>query len=291
MSTVLITGGSSYLGQHLVPLASTHYETFYTYYQNDPLHLPGSFQLDVRDAAAVSNLVSNLNPDVIIHTAGSNRTADMWNVIIEGTNHIAQAAERTGARLIHISSDVIFNGREAPYDESAPPTPIHQYGRAKAEAEKFAGAYNNHTLIRTSLIYGLHLMDRGTAWMVHALRAGQPVTLFTDQRRNPVWVQTLSNACLELATTTFCGIINVAGQQEISRAEFGLRMLDWWQIEERDTLTLGQSDADRWPADCTFDLSRAESLLTTPLPGVDEVLYEQGNFKLTGVDGSLAKKL
>ena len=277
MSGILITGGSSYLGQHLVPPASTLYETFYTYYQNDPLQLPGSFQLDVRDAAAVSNLVSTLNPDAIIHTVGSNRTADMWNVILEGTTHMAQAAERTGARLVHISSDVIFNGREAPYDESAPPTPIHQYGRAKAEAEKIAAAYDNHVIIRTSLIYGLRLMDHGTAWMVHALQAGQPATLFTDQRRNPVWVQTLSHACLELAAADFCGIINVAGRQEISRAEFGLRMLDWWQIEERGTLMLGRSDADRWPADCTFDLSRAESLLTTPLPGVDEVLHEQEN--------------
>jgi dTDP-4-dehydrorhamnose reductase len=278
MSGILITGGSSYLGQHLFPLASSQHETFYTYYQNDPLRLPGGFQLDVRDADPVSNLVSTLNPDVIIHTAGSNRTADMWNVIVEGTNHISQAAARTGARLVHISSDVIFNGREAPYDESAQPTPIHPYGRAKAEAEKIAAAYANHVIVRTSLIYGLHLMDHGTAWMVNALRAGQSVTLFTDQRRNPVWVQTLSHACLELATTAFCGIINVAGRQEISRADFGLRMLDWWQIEERSTLILGQSDPDRWPADCTLDLVRAESLLATPLLGVDQVLREQAKF-------------
>ncbi len=291
MPGLLITGGSSYLGQHLVPLSSAQHETFYTYFKNDPLQLSGGFQLDIRDAAAVSSLVSTLNPDAIIHTAGSNRSADMSNVIINGTTHITQAAERTGARLVHISSDVIFNGREAPYDESAPPTPIHAYGRAKAEAEKIAAAYDNHAIVRTSLIYGLQLMDRGTAWIVHALRAGEPVTLFTDQRRSPVWAQTLSQACLELANTAFCGIINVAGRQAISRAEFGLRMLDWWQIEERSTLMLGQSDADRWPADCTFDLSRAESLLTTPLPGVDEVLQEQEIFKLIGVDGSLDKKL
>ena len=278
MSGILITGGSSYLGQHLVPLAAARHETFYTYFQNDPLQLPNSFQLDMRDAAAVTNLVSTLKPDAIIHTVGSNRAADMWNVILEGTKHITQAAARTGARLVHISSDVVFNGRDAPYDELAPPTPIHEYGRAKAEAEKIAAAYANHAIIRTSLIYSLHLMDRGTAWIVHALRAGQPVTLFTDQRRNPVWAQTLSQACLELAAVSFCGIINVAGRQEISRAEFGLRMLDWWQIEERSTLVWGQSDADRWPADCTLNLSRAQSLLTTPLPGVDEVLWEQENF-------------
>lgn len=291
MPGILITGGSSYLGQHLVPLASAGYETFYTYHQNDPLQRPGSFQLDIRDAASVAHLVSTLNPETIIHTVGSNRAAAMSNVIVDGTTHITQAAGNTGARLIHISTDVIFNGREAPYDESADPTPIHEYGRAKAAAEEIISTYANHVIIRTSLIYGLHLMDRGTAWIADSLRSGQPVTLFTDQRRNPVWVTTLCHASLELADLSFCGIVNVAGRQEMSRAEFGLRMLEWWQIEGRDTLILGRSDADRWPADCTLDLSRAESLLKTPLPGVDEVLQEQRNFKLTGVDAPPSKKL
>ena len=115
----------------------------------------------------------------------------MWDVIVAGTRHITQAAASCGARLVHISSDVIFNGREAPYAESAEPAPLHAYGRAKAEAEKIAAAYANHAIVRTSLIYGLRLMDRGTAWMVEALRAGEPVTLFTDQIRNPVWAQQL----------------------------------------------------------------------------------------------------
>ena len=49
-------------------------------------------------------------------------------------------------------------------------------------------------------------------------------------------------------------------------------MLDWWQVEERDTLTFGPCDGARWPLDCTLDISRARALLNTPLPGVDEVL-------------------
>ena len=277
MGGILITGGSSYLGQHLVPLASAQSETFYTYFENDPLQRPGGYQLDLRDAAAVLELVSVLKPKAIIHTAGSNRVADMESVIVNGTRHITQAAVETDARLIHISTDVVFNGRAAPYDESALPTPMHEYGRAKAEAEKIVAAYGNQAIVRTSLIYSLRLMDRGTAWMVQALRAGQPVTLFTDQRRNPVWVMTLSCACLELVASAFRGIINVAGSQELSRAEFGLRMLDWWQIEERDTLKLAQSDPECWPVDCTLDLSLAERVLANPLPGVDDILTEQEN--------------
>ena len=281
MPAILVTGGSSYFGQHLVPLASARHETFYTYYQNDPLQLPNGLQLDIRDPGAVADLVAARRPKVIIHTVGSNRSADMANVIIKGTTHITEAAREVGAHLIHISTDVIFDGQEAPYNEGTPPKPIHAYGRAKAAAEAIVHRHDNHTIIRTSLIYGLQKMDRGTAWIARNLRAKKPVTLFSDQRRNPVWVTTLCLACLELADLSFRGILNVAGRQKMTRAEFGLRMLDWWQIEERGTLQLGPSDGNRWPADCTLDLGLARSLLKTPLWGVDEVLQQQANFKVT----------
>lgn len=274
MARLLITGGSSYLGQHLVPLAISRHQTSYTYFTNDPLQAPSAYQLDVCDNTTVQGLVKQLKPQIIIHTVGSNRPTDMANVITSGTHHITEAAEMAGARLIHISSDVVFNGQNAPYAEDAPRTPIHAYGKAKAAAEIIAGKHSDHAVVRTSLIYGLQIMDRGTAWIVEALHNNQPVTLFNDQRRNPVWANTLSLACLELATNAYQGVLNVAGEQILTRAEFGLRMLDWWRIKDRSSLTVGPSDHEKWPADCTFDLSRAKAVLNTPLPGVDAVLNQ-----------------
>ncbi len=275
MRRLLITGGSSYLGQHLVPLASSIHQTSYTYFTKDPALSPSAFKLDVRDSRAVHTLVHRIQPEIIIHTVGSNRSAAMADVIISGTKHVAEAARLAGSRLIHVSTDVVFNGQDAPYDEDAPPTPIHAYGRAKAAAEISASKHPDHAIVRTSLIYGLRKMDRGTAWIVEKLQAQQPVTLFSDQRRNPVWVDTLCHACLELATNEYQGILNVAGNQILTRAEFGARMLDWWKIEDRQALSIGLSDPERWPVDCTYDLSRARDVLQTPLPGVDKVLEQQ----------------
>lgn len=272
MARLLITGGSSYLGQHLVPLAAAQNQTSYTYFTHNPLPAPSGYKLDVREGPAVQTLVKQLQPEIIIHTVGSNRPADMENVIISGTRHVTEAAVMAGARLIHISTDVVFNGQDAPYGEDAPPTPIHAYGRAKTEAETIAAEHPDHVIVRTSLIYGLQIMDMGTRWLVEALRSKRPVTLFGDQRRNPVWADTLSSACLELAASNFRGILHVAGEQVLTRAEFGLRMLDWWGITDRASLSIGSSDHTKWPADCTFDLSRARGAINTPLPGVDAVL-------------------
>ncbi|HSM58764.1 MAG TPA: SDR family oxidoreductase [Candidatus Sulfomarinibacteraceae bacterium] len=276
VTRLLVTGGSSYLGQHLLDAADrAGYDVLYTYF-NHRITAPGmGRQLDVRDGVAVRRLVADFGPEVIIHTAGSNRPAETMDAVIrQGAANVRAAAAACGARLVHISTDVVFDGQQAPYSENDPPSPIHDYGRAKAAAEQEVRRYEDHVVVRTSLIYGLERMDRGTRWIAEGLRAGKRVTLFVDQMRNPVWVQSLSHACLELAGLEYRGILHVAGAQRLSRAEFGLRMLDWWQIEARETLSFGPCDGERWPLDCTLDISRAGDLLQTSLPGVDDVLEQ-----------------
>jgi dTDP-4-dehydrorhamnose reductase len=272
LNRLLITGGSGYLGQHLVKLVATEWpgDFLYTTFSADPLGLPQGATLDLRDGPAVTRLVSDFAPDAIIHTAGSNRTPDMVAVIVEGTRHIVEAVK--GARLIHLSTDSIFDGMRAPYDESAAAAPLHDYGRAKAAAEAIVREHPDAVIVRTSLIYGLEEMDNGTAWMAEALRAGRPVTLFSNQRRNPVWVETLSRTCLELVGHRYRGVLNVAGRQVMTRAAFGLRMLDWWGVTERDTLTVIEDTSGKWPLDCEMDVRLAARLLRTPLSGVDEVM-------------------
>ena len=275
MSRVLITGGSSYLGQHLVPLAAAAHTVHYTYHQNKPnLPAPGS-PLDVRDETAVHPLITTFQPDVIIHLAGSNRGHDMASVIRLGAGSIVWAAQAVGARLIHLSTDSIFAGDAAPYDETAVPTPVNTYGRAKADAEAIVRQHPNHVIVRTSLIYGLAHMDHGTSWMANALAQGQPVTLFSNQIRNPIWVDSLCHALLELVHNSYSGVLNVAGHQVLSRADFALRLLDYWQVQPRHTLTIAPSDG-RWPLNCELDVRRAAAVLQTPLPGVDEVLRGNG---------------
>ena len=171
MSRILITGGSSYLGQHLVPLTAVSHTIAATYYQNNPTPSPQSYQLDIRDETAVRDLIHAFQPDVIIHLAGSNQGSQMATVIRQGSGNVMWAAQEVEARLIHLSSDAIFAGDAAPYAETAPPAPINAYGRAKADAEAIVQQHPNSVIIRTLLIYGLQTMDHGTRWMSEIGRA------------------------------------------------------------------------------------------------------------------------
>ena len=137
MKRLLITGGSSYVGQHAVPLAvAAGYDVCHTFYSRDIVADGRGVQLDLRDGEAVSRLIAEFQPEGVLHLAGSNRPQDMTRLIEAGTRHVAHAAQQCKARLIHMSTDVIFDGLAAPYVEADVATPVHEYGRAKANAER-----------------------------------------------------------------------------------------------------------------------------------------------------------
>lgn len=278
MERIIITGGSSYVGRHLVPmgLAAGH-QVLYTTFSSDLNGIHGDaegVQLDLTDPSQFKGLCNRFKPTAIIHLAGSNRSEQMEKVIVEGAETVVAAAARHKARLIHFSTDVIFDGKNPPYTELDRPTPLHAYGRAKVRAEAVVrSSHGDHVIIRPSLIYGLKEMDRGTEWVYAALNKGKRVTLFTNQLRNPVWMESLCQMALQLVGHPYCGIVHAGGKQVLSRAEFGKRLLDWWKIPVGENLIFAPAEADApWPANTTLDCRLATDQLEIPLPGVDEVI-------------------
>jgi len=282
---MLVIGGSGYLGGWIVRLARANWTVTATCLTH-PADEPGADwrRLDVRDEATVAALVAGVRPTVIVHTAALNpgQGTDFEAVNTIGTRHVARAAARCGARLIHISSDVIFDGESRPtnqgrgnYVEEDSLSPITPYGRSKALAEsevRSSGA--EAVIVRTSLIYGWrpHLA-RQVSWMVDDLQAGKPLRLYTDELRCPIWVESLAAAVVELAGMTYTGVLHVAGAQILSRYEFGMRLLRFHGLDPSPVIPVSSRESGlRRPLDCTLDCSRARALLRTPLPGVDEVL-------------------
>jgi len=276
--TLLITGGSGYLGRHLIVPAARLFTVYATYRTHgNEIKTGYPVQLDLTDRAAVLNLISDLAPQAIIHTAAANPGAgqDMMAINAEGARYVAEGAVEVGARLIHVSSDVVHGGDRAPYDDDVPPSPINEYGRSKAAAEAaVVEVAPGAAIVRTSLIYGLEEMDRGTESFVQHLATGEPLVLFNDVIRQPVWVDTLVLALLKLANLDFAGTLNVAGRQTLTREEFGRRLLAWWQLDQIGELQSGRAAdvSPTIPLDLRLSVAWAERLLKMTFPGVDEVL-------------------
>ncbi|MBN1813251.1 MAG: SDR family oxidoreductase [Anaerolineae bacterium] len=273
---MLVTGGSGYLGGWVVRLARDEWDVT-AIYLSHAVDEPGADwrQLDVRDEAAVVSLVGEVRPQVVVHTAALNpgQGSDFDAVNVAGARHVASAVE-TFARLIHLSTDVLFDGQKGDYVEEDPPSPITPYGRSKALAEEAVLASGAEAVIvRTSLIYGWRpTVARAVQWIIDDLQAGKPVRLFTDEKRCPIWVESLAAAVVELADLNYTGVLHVAGAQALSRYEFGVRLLRFHGVDPSHVVPTPSSTDEPHPLNCTLDCSRARALLRTPLPGVDEVL-------------------
>jgi dTDP-4-dehydrorhamnose reductase len=242
---VHVTGSTGYLGSELLRLRPD----------------ASAERVEVRDAAAVRDLLERVRPDVVIHTAYRQDGPDARAINVDGSEHVARASAAVGARLVHLSTDVVFDGRKgAPYVEDDPVCPVTDYGRTKAEAElRVAAAHPGALLVRTSLIYG------GAEPTQHELAAHDPsFTFYANERRSPVQVTDLAAALLELAALDVAGPLHVAGADAVSRAQFA-------ELIARRPVATGEAPPTR-PLDCTLDSSRAQALLRTRLRGVREIL-------------------
>lgn len=250
---LLVTGGTGYLGTELAARARA---------SGFKVEAPGSRQLDVRDEAAVKGALEALRPDVVVNAAYRQDTEDMWEVNAEGAAMVARAtAGRT--RLLHLSTDVVFDGVRGRYTEEDSPSPVTDYGRSKAKAEELVRRANPAALVvRTSLLYG------GAAPSKHELAARDPdKTFFTDELRCPAQVGDVAAALLELARSHLTGLLHAAGADAVSRCEFA-RLVAGQSVPCAAARELGIVR----PLDCTLDSTRARGFLETRLRGVHEVL-------------------
>ncbi len=218
---VLVTGGAGLVAGHLVRTAPAGTEVDVTWRRAGPVAGPAAHQLDLCDQAATAALVARVRPDVVVHTAYSQASeAD----VVDATRAVAQAAADAGARLVHLSSDMVFGGEAAPYDEDAVPDPVNDYGRWKLQAEEEVRARVPEALVtRTSLVTSGDPLDHQAQWLVRTLSAGQAVTLFHDEYRTPVRADALAAALWGLVAEGATGVVHLAGPERLSRAEVGLR--------------------------------------------------------------------
>jgi len=256
---LLVTGGrTGYLGRHVVEVAEAH-----------DVVAVGSAEADVRDRHAVDALVARHRPDAIVHTA---YVQSDWHVTATGAANVATAAARHGARLVLVSSDVVFSGADGLYAESAPPDPITAYGAAKAAAETTTLAVCPDAVVaRSSLILGDGCSKQEQ--LVHELVAGAEGALFDDEQRCPVHVADLAAALVELAGNDIQGVLHVAGAQAMSRLELG-RLIARRDGLDADSLrgTSRAAAGAAGPIDVRLDSTRASQLLTTRLRGAGEFL-------------------
>jgi len=250
---------------------------------------PKNIEWHISDPQSASQIVQafrTLKPNAVIHTAAAadidycqahSQEARAANV--DFTRVLADLCGESGARLIFCSTDTVFDGENAPYDEEDEPKPVNSYAETKIEAEKIIMKLGERGVIaRLSLVVGLPVLGAGNSFlarMIASFKEERTVAVPEREVRTPVDVFTVGRALLELAGGDHYGIVHLAGRDRLNRLEMARRIAVRFGYPQRlvveQAAAASPGRAPR-PRDVSLDNSKACGMLKTPMLNFDEAL-------------------
>ena len=271
---VWITGAAGLIGNYLVQTASK-------FAPSVNVRALTRADLDLENFGAVREAFRRESPAMVIHCAALTNTptceknpALARKLNVEVTEVLAEIA--ANIPFIFFSTDLVFDGRQGNYDESAAASPLSVYGKSKVDAERFVLANPKHTVVRTSLNFGQSLTGNRAfnEQMRAAVERGETLNLFIDEYRCPIPAEVTARAIWELAAQDKPGLYHLTGSERLSRWEIGQLLAKYWAPLEVKMQRESIRDFRGLPRspDTSFNCAKIQKLLSFPLPRFGEWL-------------------
>jgi dTDP-4-dehydrorhamnose reductase len=288
---IFLTGASGFVGSNLARVFEA---------RGAELVRPGHADVDLTDARLVARAVAATAPDAIVHAAIWNDPPALrrdrrraWDAYVGATRHVVDAANAAGAHVVLVSTDWVFDGRQAPAREDDPPNPVNTYGFLKAASELVVTERAERgTVARIAAVQGVHWERRATpreqdagfgylaASIVEALRAGREFTVWRGARINGVATPTLATdaaalvwRALEVGRT---GILHCCGGEHADRETLARATVAAFRLDA-DLLRFGAPDGaapddEPVPYDTRLDAAATAAALGATLPDLGTLL-------------------
>lgn len=261
---------------------------------------PTRAEVDVADAGAVAASVETFCPDALVHCAILNdltrlasRRQEAWDAYVGATRNVVDAANATGAQVVLVSTDWVFDGTQAGATEAEPPNPINAYGFLKAASELVvAERADRGAVARISGVQGVHrarvggggvrrAQDHGfgyfVASLVEALRSGEPFTVWEaediNMRATPTLASDAAGLIRRMIERDRTGVHHCCGGESVTRGELARAAVEAFELDG-DLLRFGAPTPPGAPVpyDTSLDATATAAALGVELPGVAEQL-------------------
>jgi len=277
---ILITGGLGQLGLTLY----SDFKESYKVVNTSKTGLSDSIPLDITDSFEVEKQLNRHCPDIIFNCASYNNVddceinkKDARDVIVLGLQNLIRNSKKD-CKIVHISSDYVFNGQKDSYSELDKPSPINYYGRLKLESENLLRSSNRDFIIlRCNSIFSVFLDNKSNflAWVYNNLKIENKIRVVDDQSSNPTPVELISKVLNLAILLNSTGIYNIGSLDLISRYKFALKICKKFGFNESliariQTVSLKQ--VAKRPKSTYLDIDKISNELDMDIYSIDYYL-------------------
>ncbi len=230
--------------------------------------------IDITNTHSIEKIINKFRPDLIINCAALNNLDQIeFNpkracaINAQGVKNIAKVSRQNKIKMIHISTDSVFDGKKGMYCEDDIPNPINEYAKSKKIGEDFVKeTLDSYIIIRTNF-YGYNSEGRYLFnWIIKNLKEKQQITGFSDIIFNPLEIRNLSNMIKELTYKDFNGILHLSSNEIFSKYEFIIEIaktLDFnTELITKDSIKNANFSAKR-PMNTSLSNQLAKKILKT----------------------------
>jgi dTDP-4-dehydrorhamnose reductase len=288
---LLVTGSSGLLGLNLALDSMAGHQV--TGVDRGRLAAPpfGLIRADLLADGAVERVLEEARPDWLINCAaladldaceGNPELARRLNVDLPG--QLAEACVRYGIRLVHISTDAVFDGeKDGSYSEQDAPNPLSVYARTKLDGERAVLSVNPQALVARANFYGWSMNGRRSLaeFFVNNLTHDKSMSGFTDIIFCPMFVRHTTQLLVAMLDKRLTGLYHVVGSQAMSKYHFGVDIARRFQMQEgkiSPKSILSSSLTARRSNNLSLSIHKLSANLGLPIPefstGLEE-FYEQ----------------
>ena len=287
---ILVTGANGLLGQKVTEMFKneTSCDLVLTDLHENAFEPKGFdyFPMDITVKEDVKDAVKKFIPDIIINTAaftnvdGCESERELsWKVNVDSVKNFIIASRACSAKIIHISTDYIFDGKTGNYDEQSKPNPLSYYGKSKLAAENALTASGvDFAIVRTMIIYGTgkNLRPNFAVWLAGMLSEKKPVKIVDDQFGMPTMADDLGWGLVKIVELGKSGIYNICGSEYLNRYDFALKLAGVFGYNENLIKPIKTSDLNQAavrPVNSSFILLKAQTDLGLKTLNVTDGLY------------------
>jgi dTDP-4-dehydrorhamnose reductase len=282
----LITGISGLLGHVCAREAQKRQFSVVGVQHTATLQFPSIrvFKSDLTNEAAADQILEQVRPDWVIHCAAltnvdycESHQDEAFRINSLLPDSLSKSAERLGARLVHVSTDAVFDGRKGEYTEADLTNPVNVYAHSKLLGEKAVLQNQSNLVVRTTM-FGWNIQPRLSLaeWVLHELRCGRKIDGFVDVVFNPLLTTVCANMIFDLLLSGARGLYHLAANAPWSKYRFAYELakvfeLDSGLIAEARCSSL-PNPAVR-PLNTSLATTKATGVLGRKMPTLEEQLY------------------